>query len=187
MLARAFDEDPLPRFVFPDARRWRRCLPGLCGRWLRDGLRDGEVVTLGAGVAVAVWMPPRASAPPEPDTTGAAEAAASDADATGALTDDERERLERFLGHIGALHARLMPDPHAALAVVGVDPAHQGRGLGSALIAPALARFTAEGVPCYLDTGSARNVRFYERHGFRVLEDGVVPDSSFRVWAMRRG
>jgi GNAT superfamily N-acetyltransferase len=185
MLARAFHDDPLARFIFPDLQRRRHHLPVLFGEWVRDGLRHGKVVTLGADVAVAIWMPPHAAPPPQPGTAEVAAAAGSEA--AVALTADERERLERFGGHVEALHARLMPEPHAALLAVGVDPAHQGQGLGSALIAPTLAKYADETVPCYLDTGTARNVRFYEWHGFRVLEEGVVPRSSFRVWAMRRG
>jgi GNAT superfamily N-acetyltransferase len=183
MLARAFQDDPLPHFLFPDTERRRQHLPALFAWWLQDALRDGEVRCHGPVLAVAIWTPPQATAEPQPE---AAEAAAAWRDGTRLLTTDERDRLERYVEYVDALHARLMPDPHAALFAIGVEPAHQGRGLGTTLMAPTLARLTTAGIPCYLDTGTARNVRFYERHGFRVLAEGVVPGSSLRIWAMRR-
>src|SRR3954449_2976700 len=59
MLARAFHDDSLPRFVFPDAVRRRQHLPALFAWWLRDALRDGDVLCLGAVQALAVWTPPQ--------------------------------------------------------------------------------------------------------------------------------
>ena len=34
---------------------------------------------------------------------------------------------------------------------------HQGRGIGSALLAPILERASADGTACYLETGTVRN------------------------------
>jgi GNAT superfamily N-acetyltransferase len=184
MLARAFQEDVLSHFLFPNAQRREQHMPAMFAQFLRDGLRDGEVLTLGPILAVAIWIAPQTASEPEP---GMAESAKTDwVNAMKAWTADEKERFERFVGHVDAVHARLMPDPHAYLSVIGVEPAHQGRGLGSVLMAPNLARFRAAGIPCYLDTGMIRNVRFYERHGFRVLEESDLPDSALHIWAMRR-
>src|SRR5262245_28061185 len=72
MLARAFQDDVLPRFLYVDAERRRQYLPALFTAWLRDGLRRGEVRTLGPTVAVAIWLPPHAMPLPE---TGASEVA----------------------------------------------------------------------------------------------------------------
>lgn len=51
---------------------------------------------------------------------------------------------------------------------------------------PALARADANGLPCYLETQSADNVRFYERYGFRVAHEGEVPGHPLKMWAMIR-
>lgn len=184
VLVRAFLDDPPALFIFPDAERRRQQMPALFTEFVRDGLRDGEVLTLDPPLAVAIWHPPRAAPPAEPEPAEAE--TAERPGAVGSLSADERERLKRFLGHQQANHARLVPKPHAYLAFIGVEPAHQGHGLGSALIAPTLARFAAAGVPCYLETMTVRNVRFYERHGFRVLHESVVPGSDLHVWALRR-
>jgi GNAT superfamily N-acetyltransferase len=49
------------------------------------------------------------------------------------------------------IHKRIMPDPHWYPVVLGVGPACQGQGIGSALIQPVLKRADADGVPCYLE------------------------------------
>ena len=44
--------------------------------------------------------------------------------------------------------------PHYYLDSLGVEPEWQGRGLGSALMQPVLARCDAERMPAYLNAGS---------------------------------
>jgi len=61
--------------------------------------------------------------------------------------------------------------PHYYLAVLGTDPARQGRGLGSAALAPVLEQCDRDGVGAFLESSKERNVDFYARHGFRVTEE----------------
>ena len=56
------------------------------------------------------------------------------------------------------------------LQVLGTEPAEQGKGVGSKLIEYGIARATAAGKPCYLESSNPKNVPFYERHGFKVVE-----------------
>lgn len=69
-------------------------------------------------------------------------------------------------------------EPHWYLPMVGVEPARQGRGDGSALIAPVLAGCDAKGVPAYLEATSPRSRTLYARLGFEdmgVIEVGDCP------------
>lgn len=75
---------------------------------------------------------------------------------------------------------------HWYLFVLGVDPALQGRGLGSRLLAELSARADGEEVPCYLETDKASSVRLYERHGFEVERDETEPRLGVRFWTMSR-
>jgi ribosomal protein S18 acetylase RimI-like enzyme len=61
------------------------------------------------------------------------------------------------------------------LSIVGITPQAQGRGLGSQLLLPTLADADAAGADCYLETFSARNIRFYERLGFHTLRVFLEP------------
>lgn len=58
--------------------------------------------------------------------------------------------------------------PHYYLRTVGVDPAHQHRGVCRALLAPVLDRADHEGASAFLFTATAENVSWYERLGFQT-------------------
>jgi GNAT superfamily N-acetyltransferase len=87
------------------------------------------------------------------------------------------------LQRLDGAHPR-QPD-HFYLAVLGVDPAHQGQGLGSALMRPVLELCDREGLPAYLESSKERNVDFYARHGFRVTSELRLPKGP-TMWPMWR-
>ena len=70
--------------------------------------------------------------------------------------------------------------------LIGVEPALQGQGVGGKLLQPVLARADASGLACYLETATLRDVQFYTRHGFQVVEEGDVPGADEHYWTMRR-
>jgi GNAT superfamily N-acetyltransferase len=71
------------------------------------------------------------------------------------------------------------------LAVLGTDPPHQGKGIGSALMQPVLELCDREGLPAYLESSKQRNIDFYSRFGFRVREEVRLPRGP-RMWPMWR-
>jgi ribosomal protein S18 acetylase RimI-like enzyme len=75
--------------------------------------------------------------------------------------------------------------PHCYLAILGVDPEAQRRGLGSRLLRPVLARCDRERVPAYLESSKEANIAFYERHGFAVTDEVALPRGP-RLWLMWR-
>lgn len=90
-------------------------------------------------------------------------------------------RLEDFLR---THHLRA---PHHFLAILGVEPAAQGRGYSSRLLRALGERADADGLPCYLETDQEKNVRIYERHGFRVTSEHVLTElGGVRFWLMQR-
>ncbi|MCD9085737.1 GNAT family N-acetyltransferase [Stenotrophomonas sp. SY1] len=68
----------------------------------------------------------------------------------------------------------------ACLFAVFVRPGHEGRGLGSAVLAPAEAALFAQHARIWLSTDGREEIRangFYRRHGWQVvaqLQDGDV-------------
>jgi ribosomal protein S18 acetylase RimI-like enzyme len=87
---------------------------------------------------------------------------------------------------IEAVMSRHHPEqPHYYLQTLAVDPAHQGRGYGSALLATMLERCDAEGVPAYLETQRESNIPFYRRFGFAEREPISAVDSP-PLWPMWR-
>lgn len=65
--------------------------------------------------------------------------------------------------------------PHWELFLIGVVPASQGKGIGTALLKPMLDKCDKEQMPIYLDTGNRENVRFYQRHRFKVMREINLP------------
>jgi GNAT superfamily N-acetyltransferase len=81
-----------------------------------------------------------------------------------------------------ALHPR---EAHWHLSLIGVDPAHQGKGIGSALLSRVFKVCDAQNVAAYLEATSPRNVPLYERHGFEAIGSIQVADSP-QIIAMSR-
>lgn len=94
--------------------------------------------------------------------------------------------LPRTLQVLGFLEGRHPHEPHYYLQFVGVEPAWQGRGMGSALLRPVLERCDRERMPAYLEASSERNRTLYERHGFDVVEEVRLPASGPPMWRMWR-
>ena len=84
------------------------------------------------------------------------------------------------------LHQQDMKEAHWYLPLMGIDPAHQGKGLGHQLVAPVLDIASKEGVPCYVEVLDPATVRFFKRLGFEVVANGVEPLSGLSYWTFRR-
>jgi GNAT superfamily N-acetyltransferase len=65
-------------------------------------------------------------------------------------------------------------EPHY-LAVLGTNPAHQGEGIGSALVRHVLDDPANVREPAYLETETPANVPFYERTGFESSASSTCP------------
>jgi ribosomal protein S18 acetylase RimI-like enzyme len=75
-------------------------------------------------------------------------------------------------------------EPHWYLGTLGVDPDHQGRGIGTALLRHWLTHAAGDDSGAYLETDLRENVRFYEREGFAVERETRI--LGVQVWCMRR-
>ena len=82
-----------------------------------------------------------------------------------------------------ALHPQ---EPHWHLPLIGVDPAHQGKGIGSALLSHILDVCDAQNVSAYLEATSPQNVPLYERHGFEAVGSIQVADSPQIIPMLRK-
>ncbi len=181
VLTRAFQPDPLYIYAFPDPDRRLRMLAILWRALVKYTLLYGDGYTTSDVRGVACWLRP------------------GDMDMTAWRTlrsglwimplraaREERRRFFGMLTHLDRVHKKTVTYRHWYLLALGVDPDHQGRGVGGRLIAPVLERADEDRLPCYLETQTERNVRFYRKHGFDVATEGDVPGHGVRLWTMLR-
>jgi GNAT superfamily N-acetyltransferase len=174
---------PTFRHVFPDPRRRAVALRAFFTATVRDALAAGHVeaaVDGGRLLGLAVWLPPGGF----PWSVGRQLKSAPAMLRVLAAAPGAFPAFMRYGGNAARLHPR---DRHWNLETMGIVPEVQGRGVGSRLLAPGLARADREGLPCYLTTGRRENLRFYERFGFVVEHDALplVPGGP-TSWGMRR-
>ena len=177
MLARAFHGDPVAGYACPPEALRARVLERLFGLRLRDIHAHGEIWTVDGLESAAVWTPPeRWHTTPRQDLSYA----------SSLLHPRLLMRMPMVVG--GLLRVQSMhPEqpPHWYLAILGTEPAAQGRGLGSAMMAPVLEQCDRDGVGAYLESSKEQNLDFYARHGFRVIDERRLPRGP-RLWPMWR-
>jgi ribosomal protein S18 acetylase RimI-like enzyme len=177
MLARAFHDDPVAAWACRPGDLRPRVLERLFGMRLRDIHVHGEIWTVDGLDSVAVWAPPDRW-----HTTTRQDMAY----ATCLLHPRLLVRMPMVVS--GLLRIQSMhPEqpPHAYLAILGTDPAAQGRGLGSAMMAPVLEQCDRDGIGAYLESSKEQNIDFYARHGFRVTDERRLVRGP-RLWPMWR-
>ena len=74
--------------------------------------------------------------------------------------------------------------PHYYLWWLAVEPAKQGQGIGSALLAPGLAEADQRRLPVYLETHAEKNVDYYQKRGFTLARKANVAKYNLPFWCM---
>jgi uncharacterized protein YhfF/GNAT superfamily N-acetyltransferase len=176
VLARAFAADPMVRWPMVTADDLTPRIRAMFEIVDTAFAAEGWMHAAGDGLGVMSVLPP-GTAGREREIGGAI------APALAALTPDGGARYERFWAWIDSM----MPsEPHWLLDQLAVEPAAQGRGIGSAMLRFAIERAERDGLPLVLETGVPGNVPLYERFGFRVMREADAPGGGPRIWFMRR-
>jgi ribosomal protein S18 acetylase RimI-like enzyme len=148
----AFAADPMARWCWPDPHQYVAIMPDFTRAFASAGFARGAFYTEGH-VGAALWLPPGA----EPDEAAMGEM--MDRTMAASRRGDAMAVMEQMASH--------HPDgPHWYLPLIGVDPAHQGKGHGDALMRHVLALCDREHLPAYLESTNPRNIPLYKRHGF---------------------
>jgi GNAT superfamily N-acetyltransferase len=176
-LARAFHDDPVFSWVLRgEERRITRLERGFELFMHRVWMEQEETYTTASVAGVAVWEKPGQW------KTGVARQLVL----LPSMLRVFGRHLPRVLRAIATIEARHPRELHYYLPFVGVDPDWQGRGLGSAVLAPVLQRCDQEGMPAFLEASTPRNRALYERHGFTVSEEFKLGRSAPVQWRMWR-
>ena len=181
-LVQAFADDPVAAHLFPDASKRAAGMAHIFRIALRYGQKHGQVDLIQPAGAVAIWMRPEHATP-----SWARLVRAGYLTTPFAVGWSATRRMLRFERFIEACRLRTLDNPHWYLFSIGVRPDQQGQGLGATLLRHGLQRAQATGVPCYLETANARNLLFYQKHGFRVASAKRLPTDGPGVWSLIAG
>ena len=178
VLARAFLDDPMMRWSMGGDLTDR---PGLGERFTAyfrtvnaPNVDAGWVWETEDGSGAAVWLPPEATASFLEDDLATRPAIAG-------FTDDPGRYGEFW----DWLDSHIPDEPMWFLDQIGVEPDHQGHGTGRALVDHGLRMARSAGLAAYLETGTLRNVTYYETFGFRVVHEGNAPGDGPHIWFMQ--
>jgi GNAT superfamily N-acetyltransferase len=174
VLVRAFEADPLLRWVFPDD--WPARGTAFFGHLFDTRLTGGEIRVTRDVSAVSLWNRPGGN------TLDPAEWDRSWARASAGFTEDELERWRRF---VDTVNPHTPAEEHWYLGVLGTHPDRQGEGLGSRVVRDVLEIADADGAPAYLETATESNLGFYARLGFDIRDDSSIPGGP-RIWGLWR-
>ena len=154
-------------------------------RYFRYSLEEAKrtgVCTIASDpkLGAAAWLLPRS---PELD---AAESASKSEFLETALGKRGVQNYYRIVHYMAPRAAEVIPAGSWYLSIIGVLPSAQGRGIGKALLEGTLAEADRLNVTCYLETFTSRNLRFYERLGFRPLAQHLEPTTGKEYVVMLR-
>jgi GNAT superfamily N-acetyltransferase len=172
---RAFEQDPVMRWVFSPQTEWERCALRYFNMVIRNFIHSGHAVTTQGLEGAALWLKP------DPPKGGVL---------FWSISYLKMAWLYRgcFLRGIQieeALHKIHPKEPHWYLSVIGTDTLHRGKGVGPALLQPILKICDEQGLPAYLESSNQLNISFYIRHGFEILQDVIIPGGP-TLWPMLR-
>jgi GNAT superfamily N-acetyltransferase len=170
---RAFADDPLLRWFFPDDDEYFDLNPTLtaylCRRWQAT---ESQWCT-DDGVALAGWAPP----------------GRPEVDVERPTIIHPESRLAKFEALRIAFGEHTPTEPHWYLNMLATHPDWQRQGLGAALMGEVFRIADGQGLPCYLETETPDNVAYYRHHGFEVRSEWdllTLDDPGPHMWGMLR-
>lgn len=156
VLTLAFAMDPMARWSLPGAATYLRAFPPITRAFGGNAFGKGTAYMTAGATGAALWLPPGVN---------------SDEAALTRLFNENtpdhiKADMQVIMEHMEKFHPA---EPHWYLPMIGVDPAHQGAGIGSALMTEALKAVDRDGIIAYLESSNPRNISLYQRHGFEII------------------
>ncbi|XOV88796.1 MAG: GNAT family N-acetyltransferase [Pseudomonadota bacterium] len=161
----AFAADPLMRWIMPSAQNYLATFGDLTTHYGGPSIGLNTCFVTDGVEGAAMWLPPGVS--PDEEAMGALMMAN--------LAPEKPAGVFELLAKMTSYH------PHDEdcwyLAMIGVDPGHQKKGMGAALMKHATAMLDENGWLGYLESSNPMNISLYQRHGFEIMDEIQVGDS----------
>jgi GNAT superfamily N-acetyltransferase len=162
LIAAAFAEDPLLRWVWPQQHRWSTAGRAYLSSLLERRIAAGEAWVLADGSAVALWEPP-----------GGLYVAQDVSTFRTACHAEELARLDQMDAFV---EGSLPTTPSWYLGILAVAPDRRGTGRAPRVMSPITGAADRAGVGISLDTGNPVNVQMYRHLGFGPLSAAAMGD-----------
>lgn len=182
VLTRAFAEDPLCSYLFPEPERRAQQMRWIFEREVRAAAHRGEAYTTPDLAGSAHWRSPE-------ESTAHwfwAQARAGFWRIPFRLSPVELARGLKILTDVAAHMTRNIREPHWVLDSLGIAPERQGQGITGILLRPVLRRADEAGIPCYVMTNKEKNITLYEHFGFRVTDRYFLSNTDVLMCGLRR-
>jgi ribosomal protein S18 acetylase RimI-like enzyme len=152
----AFAADPIARWSWPHSHDYLVNMPRLIRAFGGNAFTHGGAYCTDEYTGTALWLAPDV----HPDEE------ALDDVVPGTVSPSIRSDVVAVMEQMASYHPTAA---HWYLPLIGVDPVHQGKGHGDALMTYALERCDRDHVAAYLESTNPSNIPLYRRHGFEVL------------------
>jgi ribosomal protein S18 acetylase RimI-like enzyme len=161
-LVSAFTDDPLFDWIFDIAESRKEQSEYWMRFSLEMGFTRGQVHAASENRTTAIWFPPGLTVF-NPFWGGRL---------ANLLKDLVGDRMPEVIGGL----SRILGDhdereAHYYLFTLGTHADQQGQGLGSHVMTPVLEECDAERIPARLESSNIKNLSFYRRHGFEVIDE----------------
>ena len=140
-LTLAFCGDPPCRWAWPDPQQYLEAFPRFARAFGGGAIDLGTAQCYEGFSGVALWLPPGA-APDDESLVKVIE---------DTVADERKGAMFSMFEQMDALHPQ---EAHWHLPLIGVDPAHQRKGIGSALLSVVLNVCDSQKVSAYLEATS---------------------------------
>jgi ribosomal protein S18 acetylase RimI-like enzyme len=152
----AFAADPATRWVWPEPQKYLSHFSSFAKAFGGKAFAYGSAHYVENYSGAALWLPPDVHPDVEPliallQSSG---------------SDDVKKDGQEVFEKMNSYHPN---EAHWYLPLLGVDPLHHGKGIGSALMQHALVGCDQDNKLAYLESSNPKNIPFYERHGFKLL------------------
>jgi len=155
-IVKAFSADRAARWMYPESQQYREHFQSFVKAFAGSAFEHGSADIVDGYLAAALWLPPGI----HPDEEAMGKLIRS------TVLESDQANVFALFQEMDRYHPA---EPHWYLPMIGVDPAQQRKGYGSALLQHALARCDRDNKFAYLESTSPRSVQLYQRHGFELL------------------
>lgn len=151
-----FSADPILRWLYPEPQKYLTNCPKLVQNFGGGAFKHSSAYQIQNYAGAALWLPPDV----HPNEEGLTELLQD------SLVGAKQDEMFSMFEQMDSFH----PDePCWHLAIVAVDPFHQNKGFGSALMKHTLEAVDNSKKLAYLESTNEANLTLYRRHGFELV------------------